>query len=130
MERAPQNVADKFPGRQVADGGEIGAEQLLHAEGFQHPVFGVGEISSQAASLGRAQGGCSKVKTAETVPSTPTARVMTARWPMCTPSKIPRATARGISGIFPPGNAIVFMGSHAFRCRKKIGERRVCSKEL
>ena len=82
-----------------------------------------GEISSQAASFGRAQGGCSKVKTAETVPSTPTARVMTARWPMCTPSNIPRATARGISGISTPGNAIVFMGSHAFRGQERVRAR-------
>ena len=42
MERTPQDVADEFPGGQMADGGEIGAEQLFHAERFQHPVFGVG----------------------------------------------------------------------------------------
>lgn len=123
MEHTPQDVADEFPGGQMADGGEIGAEQLFHAERFQHPVFGVGGNQLPGGVLWQGPGRLLEGEDCRDGALHPHGPGDDGPVADVHPVEYSQGHRRGISGISTPGNAIVFMASHAFRGQERVRAR-------
>lgn len=85
----------------AADLLKIGLEDFRDPQRSHGRQLALGAHQLPSVAFGSSHGVWEKVKTAGEVPSIPTAREMTARWPMCTPSNTPRAMARGVRGMLP-----------------------------